>query len=42
MTTSLFLDVIVGPMIAMIIGVGIILPLLLVGLVIFITIKLSV
>ena len=40
MTTPLFLDVIAGPMIAMYIGVKFILPLLLVGLVILITVKL--
>ena len=40
MTAPLFLDVIAGPMIAMYIGVKFILPLLLVGLVVLITIKL--
>ena len=40
MTAPLFLDVIAGPMISMYIGVKFILPLLLVGLVVLITIKL--
>ena len=40
MTQPLFLDVMIGPMIAIWAGVYIILPALLIGLVIFITIKL--
>lgn len=40
MTQPVFLDVIAGPMIAMLAGIYIILPLALVALVVFITVKL--
>lgn len=36
----MFLDVIAGPMIAMVVGLYLVLPALLVGLVIFLTVKL--
>lgn len=36
----MFLDVIAGPMIAMVVGIYLVLPAILVGLVIFLTVKL--